>query len=364
VASAVEKDSITSWGATKSQLEAIIEGMAEGLIVLDIAEARVLYLNKAARRMLGLRGREGQQPVAWYAERFPLNYLDGRAVEGDERPLARALKGETFGGLELQVMRRGEVESWSGRFSGTVVKDAILMGVVTLEDITREAEAEARFQIAFRLSPVATAITRISDLKFVDVNESFLKLTGFEYREVIGHSALELNLHLETEKRNLALKQGAEGTVGPVEMEMRRKDGRVLNVRSIGEVIRLYGEAHLLDVFDDVTERRKTEEQLLRAIEEVMRDTTWFSRSVVEKLANLRGNALPREAQREIKELTERERQVLGRVARGESDQDIADELGLSRQTIRNYVTNIYSKIGVHTRAEAVVWARERGVIG
>jgi DNA-binding NarL/FixJ family response regulator len=46
-------------------------------------------------------------------------------------------------------------------------------------------------------------------------------------------------------------------------------------------------------------------------------------------------------------------------IAPGWDNARIADELGLSEQTVRNYVSRLYGKIGVQTRAEAVVWARE-----
>ena len=40
----------------------------------------------------------------------------------------------------------------------------------------------------------------------------------------------------------------------------------------------------------------------------------------------------------------------------------IGAALGLATQTVRNYLSSIYEKLGLHTRAEVVVWARERGL--
>lgn len=42
----------------------------------------------------------------------------------------------------------------------------------------------------------------------------------------------------------------------------------------------------------------------------------------------------------------------------------IGRELGLVTQTVRNYISAVYGKLGVHSRAEAIVWARERGIVG
>ena len=65
----------------------------------------------------------------------------------------------------------------------------------------------------------------------------------------------------------------------------------------------------------------------------------------------------------ELSELTNRECQVLERIAAGKSNEEICAELGLVTQTVRPYTANVYSKLGVHSRAEAVIWARERGLV-
>ena len=99
---------------------------------------------------------------------------------------------------------------------------------------------------------------------------------------------------------------------------------------------------------------------MIGAIEAVMKDTNWFSRTVVEKLANLRA---PHGAARpvETSELTRREKEVLSLLCEGGDDAAIAKEMGVSRNTLRNHVARVYAKIGVNRRAQAILWARERG---
>jgi two-component system, NarL family, response regulator YdfI len=62
-------------------------------------------------------------------------------------------------------------------------------------------------------------------------------------------------------------------------------------------------------------------------------------------------------------ELTEREREVLAGVARGERSKEIAVRLALSERTVESYLSNIYSKLGVDSRASAVAVAMERGLL-
>jgi len=61
-------------------------------------------------------------------------------------------------------------------------------------------------------------------------------------------------------------------------------------------------------------------------------------------------------------ELTDRETEVLGLVARGLGNSRIAERLRISEKTVRNHVTNIFWKIGATSRAEAIVRAREAGI--
>jgi DNA-binding NarL/FixJ family response regulator len=63
-------------------------------------------------------------------------------------------------------------------------------------------------------------------------------------------------------------------------------------------------------------------------------------------------------------ELTEREREILELIARGMSNQEIVNRLVVSPKTVRNHVSNIFSKLQVRDRAEAIVRAREAGLGG
>jgi DNA-binding NarL/FixJ family response regulator len=61
--------------------------------------------------------------------------------------------------------------------------------------------------------------------------------------------------------------------------------------------------------------------------------------------------------------LTQRQLEVLHLLAEGRSTADIATELGLGQTTVRNYVANLLSALGAHTRLQAVIVARKAGLI-
>lgn len=62
--------------------------------------------------------------------------------------------------------------------------------------------------------------------------------------------------------------------------------------------------------------------------------------------------------------LSSREREILALITQGLSNAEIAERLSISDKTVRNHVSNIFDKIGVWTRAQAIVFARDRGFTG
>lgn len=61
--------------------------------------------------------------------------------------------------------------------------------------------------------------------------------------------------------------------------------------------------------------------------------------------------------------LTAREQEVLELVAYGLTHKEIAWRLGISARTVRNHLANLYEKLGIHARAQAVIWAVRLGLV-
>jgi PAS domain S-box-containing protein len=230
-------------------------------------------------------------------------------------------------------------------------------------DITAQKRADERFTKLFALAPVPMIIRRLDDARIMDANDAFLAATGQAAEAVIGHSIDEIAL-FESRSQRQAFEQDLRAGAQPRNLEARIKTstGDLLDCMLSAETIHLFGQQCALLVLQDVTERRLNETQLFHAIETVMKDTSWFTRSVIEKLATVRTPAAPGARDAAVDDLTRREREVLGLISHGLSDSDIAEKLGLTRSTVRNHVATLYSKIGVHSRRNAIVWARERGI--
>ena len=223
-------------------------------------------------------------------------------------------------------------------------------------------QSEKRFQSAFDLAPVAMVVASLKRHTLFNANRAFHLMTGHEDEALVGRSPGELTLwDTAATRRHLEEEIERTGALRNVDAKVRTKDGGLLDCLVSAATIDVSGDPCVLWVIQDITERRQSELELGSAIEAVMSDASWFSRNVVEKLANLRAQQSGAPV-KEITELTTREKEVLSLVCQGDDDAAIALALGMSRTTVRNHVARIYGKIGVNKRGAAIVWARERGL--
>ncbi|MDD5369612.1 MAG: response regulator transcription factor [Anaerolineaceae bacterium] len=95
-------------------------------------------------------------------------------------------------------------------------------------------------------------------------------------------------------------------------------------------------------------------ETLVRAIRAALEGDTWFSRRVIDILA--KPGMEPGRAERGDR-LTDREFEVLSLLAKGHTNPQIAEVLDIAEGTVKNHLVNVYQKLDVHSRAEAVSWA-------
>jgi DNA-binding NarL/FixJ family response regulator len=104
------------------------------------------------------------------------------------------------------------------------------------------------------------------------------------------------------------------------------------------------------------------EEEVLRAIRAVNRGEAIFSPAVASRLIDFFAAQHPAVSKDIFPTLTDREREILHLIAQGRSNAEIARTLALSVKTVSNYVSNIFTKLQVADRAEAIIRARDAGL--
>jgi DNA-binding NarL/FixJ family response regulator len=101
--------------------------------------------------------------------------------------------------------------------------------------------------------------------------------------------------------------------------------------------------------------------EVLRAISVVAHGEAIFSPPIAQRLVQYFANMRPMLPPRAFPELTEREREILGFIAAGKTNTEIAQELSLTLKTVSNHVSNIYNKLQVVDRTQAALRAKEAG---
>lgn len=104
--------------------------------------------------------------------------------------------------------------------------------------------------------------------------------------------------------------------------------------------------------------------ELFRAIRAVAAGDAIFGPAIARRLVGYLARPRPTDLPAPFPDLTDREREILELVAQGRSNAEITSLLVLSPKTVRNHVSNMFAKLQVRDRAEAIVRAREAGLGG
>lgn len=137
-------------------------------------------------------------------------------------------------------------------------------------DITPQKEAEQRlkqseekFAKAFLTSPDSININRLADGVYLDINEGFTRITGYQREDVIGKSSLELNIWVDPQDR-ARLVEGlrTKGFVDNLEALFRMKNREVRTGLMSARLIEIAGEPCILSITRDITERKQYEREL------------------------------------------------------------------------------------------------------
>jgi DNA-binding NarL/FixJ family response regulator len=104
------------------------------------------------------------------------------------------------------------------------------------------------------------------------------------------------------------------------------------------------------------------QDEIVRTIEAIARGDALFSAGIAKRVMKFFATAKSDIVPPIFSELTDREREILTMIAQGYNNTEIAEQLVLSPKTVRNHITNIFSKLQVADRAQAIVRAREAGL--
>ena len=248
------------------RLLAALNGANLGARYWDIESGRVNW-SRGAQALFGL---DPKHPLP-----AQLNYID--LIPEEDRGQIIQLFQQVLAGNPSPNAFRHRIRWPDGslhwlEISGSLQLDADgkqrMMGVI--RDISAQqareqalSQSEQRFSNLFHMSPETVILVRLADGVITEANQNFATTFGWPTDEAIGRSTLELNIWVNQQQREVVRSnQGNDGQPCVQEVQLRTRDGRILDGVVSSQHIELDGDAFILASFRDTTEHKRADAAL------------------------------------------------------------------------------------------------------
>ena len=252
--------------SSEQKFRALIENSQDAIALIGW-EGKIIYCSPSTTKILDYTPEEllGQSIVRL------LHPDDLRSVRRELELITRT--PSKVGALNVRV--RHKDGSWrlvEGTVTNLLENGDVGAIVANYRDVTERAraqqalqQAEERFEIAFRSSPLPMTISTLPEGRFLDVNEAFLALTGYTREDVLGRNGLELALWQKLEHRQALADALAENRVFSVLTTLRTSSGDIRQLELSAARIEVDATPCALIVSRDVTEAKDLEQRFRQA---------------------------------------------------------------------------------------------------
>ncbi|GAB1724070.1 MAG: PAS domain S-box protein [Nitrospira sp. CR1.1] len=241
---------------------------AGDIIFRTDAAGRFTYCNPTSLRILGYLPEE-------LLGRHYLEIVQPQSRAQAERFYGRQFIRKTSRTVyELPVATKDGREVWLGQHTQLLMDGNAVNGFqVVAREITERKqveqalrESEERFSKAFHSSPAGMAISRLEDGRVLDVNEAFVRVSGFSRDELVGMSSLDIGMWVNPDdRRQLAETLRRDGFLRQLEKEFRTKSGELRHGLFNVEPVCIGQENCVLTLVLDITRRTEAEAALRRS---------------------------------------------------------------------------------------------------
>jgi PAS domain S-box-containing protein len=264
---------------TERRLYDITNFLPDATFAID-RDGEVIAWNWAIEEMTGIPawdmlGRGNYEySIPFYGDRLPI-LIDYVSFPDEELTHGRYAIIKKEGDIliaETKLPRPlGRFSVLHGKASPLYNDEGDVIGAIeSIRDITEQkqaeellSESENKFSTIFRSSPVALTLVSAMDGIFVDVNDTFVRSTGYSREEVIGVTTEALGIFVDrNEREQLASSVRNNRTVQDMEIMCRTKAGEVRNCLFSSSIILIGKKPHIFSSINDITGRKQLEAAL------------------------------------------------------------------------------------------------------
>lgn len=240
---------------TRNNYETFFNSINDFLFVLD-EQGNILHANSTVYNRLGYTEEELRGISVLLVHPAERREEAGRIVgemlmgTADFCPVPIITKS----GMQIPVETRVTPGIWDDK--------PVIFGVT--KDISDLRLSEERFSKVFYLNPSVCGLSDLNTGKYVEVNDRFYSLLGFEKDEVIGKTAIELGILNSDIYNSVISKSDVYGKVNNVEAKLITKNGDIKQVLMSAENIYVQDKRYRFTVIHDITELKKAQEEINR----------------------------------------------------------------------------------------------------
>jgi PAS domain S-box-containing protein len=245
---------------SEAKYSSLVEHGNDGIVILQ--DGVIKFANSKMVEMLGYSLEEaiGEPFIDFVSQEYRELVADNyrKRMAGEEAPMTYEFNITAKDGRIINA----EVNASPLEYEGKPADMAIVRDITGRKRAQQALrESEERFSKAFHSSPNAMAITTLKDGIYIDVNDGFTHDNGYNREDVIGKSSKELKIWANSEERDKILqKLRKHGRVVNEEINARTRSGETRTKLFSAEPITVAGEACIIAMSTDITERKKREQ--------------------------------------------------------------------------------------------------------
>ena len=281
----VEADNSTVYGShLKDEHKKLFDLSPIGILFIDM-KGIIRYCNPAAYDKAGYS--EKDFIGKYFSDLAEMANIGKRDLTGYYKMFNSMINGVEFEPFDFDYKCKDGTTGYTEIHVSLLKEEGSNVGIIVyMIDVTERKQAEKALREseekstkAFRSSPNSVAVTTLKDGRFIEVNDTYSRITGYSREEVIGHSTAEFGSWTNPEERKRILQiLKKKGSVRDEEVHLLMKSGEERVTLFSAEPITIDGEPCMISVATDITERKRAEETI--------RESEEFSTSILKNAPN------------------------------------------------------------------------------